>query len=384
MVRSLLLFLLLLAGACSNSASTVPATAHPLRSLNSGLGTLISVEPVRIEEGFQVWRQGTQLTVQDGLLIRLDGLNGSDFLAQAGNPPMFVLGDTIGVTLAQPLVDGKAILLMHSPPADTEAPLWMTNSDVLPHRLQGTALVSAQQSALAATATSGLNIQTPPASVPRTVYPSLPALRLTVLNLMMPREVCALVSKECGVAPRTQFGMIDCGACETGKVCTSENQCCTPSTCEAQGRSCGTTSDTCGNSLECGTCAAGQVCTSAGACCAPNTCASLGKNCGSVSDGCGGTLDCGTCPSGQTCGGEGAANVCVCTKTPQSTACAGRECGTVSDGCEGSYSCGTCPAGEACAMPSQICGVPGTCESGGIMICNDLWCHCESGEDSMP
>ncbi len=358
MMRSLLLFLLLFAGACSNSASTIPAPAQPLRSLNSGLGTLVSVEPVRVEEGFEVWRQGTRITVQDGLLIRLDGLNGSDFIAQAGTPPMFVLGDTIGVTLAQPLEDGKALLLMHSPPADTEVPLWVTSSDMLPHRLQGTTLVAAQQAALAATASDGLNIQTPPASVPRTVYSSLPALRLAVLNMKMPREVCALVGKECGVVPRTQFGMIDCGACEAGKLCTSANQCCTPSTCTAQGRSCGAASDGCGNKLECGTCPQDQVCTTAGACCTPTTCAKLGRTCGTVSDGCGNTLECGTCSQGQICTRAGG----CCT--PKTCAELGRTCGTVSDGCgnmlDNMLDCGNCAEAQMCTVQGACC-TPKTC-----------------------
>lgn len=238
MMRFLLLFLLFEV-ACSNSASKVLAPAQPLRSLNSGLGTLISVEPVRVEEGFEVWRQGTRLTVQDGLLIRLDGSSGSDFIPRAGSPPMFVLEDTVGVTVAQPLEDGKAVLLMHSPSADTEVPLWLTSSDVLPHRLQGSSLVAARREALSATASNGLNIHTPPASAPRTVYASLPALRLAVLNMKMPREICARAGKQCGVVPRTQFGMIDCGACDARQHCTSANLCCTPETdaqfCSRQG-----------------------------------------------------------------------------------------------------------------------------------------------------
>lgn len=246
MMRSRLLIFLLCTGACSSRVSSVPSVASPpLRSLNSGLATSISVEPVRIEQGFKVWRQGAQVSIQDGLLIRLDGLSvgPSAFIPRAGTSPMFVLGDTIGVPLSKPLEHNKAILLMHSPPAGTEVPLWLTNSDELPHLLQGGALMAAQKAALSATSHDGLNVQTPPASAPRTVYPSLDALRLVALNMKMPPEICALAEKECGVVPKTPFGMIDCGSCGAGERCTPENTCCTVDPHASDGRTCGALSD---------------------------------------------------------------------------------------------------------------------------------------------
>ncbi|QRK08589.1 hypothetical protein JQX13_53365 [Archangium violaceum] len=402
MMRSLLMFLMLvLTVSCTDRTSNARAPAPaPVRSQNSGLGTVASIEPIHINLGFTVWRNGVEVTVQDGLLIHLDGLSPGRFIPGAMTPPLFVLGDTVGQMLITPFEQGQAVLLMDSPPPDTEVALWMTMPGETPDQLVGAGLKARQEEALSATAHSGINIRTPPASTPRTVFPTQAELWDRLVTRRVSADICTRVGKECGLVPKTTLGRIDCGPCPAGQLCKTDNMCCTPSSCAAQGRTCGPASDSCGNTLDCGACGSGRVCTAAGGCCLPKTCGELGRTCGTVSDGCGGTLNCGTCGSGQVClgagscctpttcaqlgkncgfvpdgcggtlncgsctapqacGGAGVPNVCgICTPKPQSEVCAPRECGTWSDGCSSTYSCGTCPTGQACAPRTGSCGIP--------------------------
>ncbi|RKH56890.1 hypothetical protein [Corallococcus llansteffanensis] len=384
---------------------------------------MASIKPIHVAGGFTVWRNGQEVTVQDGLIIRVDGLSRSKFIPGGISPPLFVLGDTVGQTLLTPYDNGQAVILVDSPPADTDIALWMTLPGETPEQLAGPGLKAQQSRALSAGAQSGINIRTPPASTPRTQYPTQLQLEDALVTPRVSPEICSGMGKQCGFLPQTTHGRLDCGPCPTDQICKTDNQCCTPSTCSTQGRTCGQASDGCGNAIDCGTCnpsqvctaagrcclprtcsvlgrvcgpvsdgcggtlncgtcATGQTCVSAGTCCTPKTCAELGKNCGSVSDGCGGTLNCGTCTAPGSCGGAGVPNVCgVCTPKPQSEVCAPRQCGNFSDGCSSTYNCGTCAAGQACAQRTGSCGIPdGGCGEGRILVCNDLGCRCEDGE----
>lgn len=254
MTRLCSLLLLGLAWACSDRvpASRPPVPPAPVRSQNSGLGTVASVEPLHIEQGFTVWRDGVEVTVQDGLLIHLDGLNPVMFIPRAMTPPLFVLGNTVGQMLLSPFDQGQAVLLMDSPPPDTEIALWMTDPAEIPEHLVGSRLKARQEEALAPGAHSGINIRTPPASTPRTQYRDRAGLEDRLVSPRVSAEICARVGVQCGFLPRTTHGRLDCGPCPTGQTCTPDHQCCTPTTCEALGLSCGYADDGCGGLLDCG------------------------------------------------------------------------------------------------------------------------------------
>jgi len=220
MMRSVLLCLLL-AAACSRP----PSAGSPLRSPEPGPAALVSVEPVRITEGFDVWRNGKQVTIQDGLLIRLDGVDGNAFVPRATSSSVFVLGDTIGDVLDMPLFEGKALLLVAAPPPETEVPLWLSYQDVLPTRLTMPSEPERQRAELVARGHGWLDIRTPPADAPRATYATRNHLLLAVTNRRFSPELCAMVDLECGVSFKTQFGVADCGPCPAGKVCTANNRC---------------------------------------------------------------------------------------------------------------------------------------------------------------
>jgi hypothetical protein len=179
-MRSLLLLTLL--AACTERKSPPPTTPQPIRSQNAGLGTVLSVEPVYINKGFQVWRDGQTLTVNDGLVIRLSGIDGAKFIPRALTPPMFVLGDTVGQALISPLQGPQTVLLMAAPPPDTEVPLWMTTPGQTRLSLRGATLQAARSRALAASASNGINIRTPPEGTPQTHHTSVDELAAAVLE----------------------------------------------------------------------------------------------------------------------------------------------------------------------------------------------------------
>ncbi|MCY1032200.1 hypothetical protein OV207_12085 [Corallococcus sp. BB11-1] len=248
------LFSLLLLGLTWACSSQPPTPAAPVRSENSGLGTVVSVERVHITQGFTVWRDGEELTAHEGLLIRLDGVNGGNFIPRAITPPLFVLDRSVGMTLLTPTWGRQAVLLMPSPPPDTEAGLWMTLPGASEQHLKGAELESARDRALSANAHGGANVRTPPADAPTTPYPTQEALMDTLMTIKASPEICKGIGKECGYIPQTFLGRMDCGACPAAKVCNLQNQCCTPTTCEALGLTCGYAADGCGGSLDCGFC----------------------------------------------------------------------------------------------------------------------------------
>lgn len=247
------LLCLLLAAACER-----PPSAESLRARNPGLATLVSVEPVRITEGFDVWRNGRKRTVQDGLLIRLEGMkDAADFIPRAMAAPQFVLGDTSGSAPEGPSFGGKALLLMAAPPPETEVPLWLQYPDMPGEEKPMPSSPEWQRAELVARRKGWLDIRTPPANAPRATYATVDHLLLAKTNRRFSPELCADVEMECGVSMNTRFGVMDCGPCRTGQVCTAGNRCCTPTTCQARGQACGTLEDGCGNTLDCGPCASG-------------------------------------------------------------------------------------------------------------------------------
>lgn len=274
-----------------------PPAAPEVHALNSGLGTLVSVKPVRVTQGFTVIRNGEELSVQDGLLIRLKDVSQHDFLPRAITPPMFVLGDTIGTMLIPPMGGREAVLLMDASRPGTRVPLWVTEPGASPATLKGDVLRSAQSVALSATASDGLDIDIPPESTPRATYRSLDDLRVYELKYKVSKETCAKMGKECGVVEGLNIGSVDCGPCpKKGQLCGRDNVCCPANLCQTLGRTCGPPSESC-DDMSCGACATGDVCTGEGRCCRPRTCAGQGLSCGPLDDGCGKTLDCGVCPS---------------------------------------------------------------------------------------
>ena len=188
---------------------------------------------------------------------------------------------------------------------------------------------------------------------------------------------CLSLGHACGTPQDGCGGVLSCGVCGDGEICSS-GTCidapanatppppppCTPTTCQSLGRECGQWGDGCGGILSCGSCEGGALCSS-GVCvdvppnappppaCTPATCQSLGNECGQWGDGCGGILSCGSCGGGETC----SIGVCVPPPPPAcmpaSCQSLGAECGLRSDGCGGSLNCGSCGSGEACA--SGLC-----------------------------
>ncbi|RKI07324.1 hypothetical protein D7Y15_28545 [Corallococcus sp. AB030] len=57
------------------------------------------MDRVHIAEGFPVWRNGQRVIIEDGLLIRMDVANSGLFFPKSISPPLFVLGDSVGLTL---------------------------------------------------------------------------------------------------------------------------------------------------------------------------------------------------------------------------------------------------------------------------------------------
>ena len=100
-------------------------------------------------------------------------------------------------------------------------------------------------------------------------------------------------------------------ALEVSTPAWMDSEGCAPATCLSLGHACGTPQDGCGGVLSCGVCGDGEMCSS-GTCidapanaspppppsCTPTTCQSLGNECGQWGDGCGGILSCGSCNGG--------------------------------------------------------------------------------------
>lgn len=82
---------------------------------------------------------------------------------------------------------------------------------------------------------------------------------------------------------------------------------CQPDTCETRGATCGALADGCGGVLACGACGEGELCSPLHTCaCAPT--ASCGARvCGDIPDGCGAAMSCGTCGAGEECASDGEA-----------------------------------------------------------------------------
>lgn len=184
----------------------------------------------------------------------------------------------------------------------------------------------------------------------------------------------------CGAMSDGCNGIVQCPTtCPEGQTCggdsTKPGQCGTPTsvcqktTCTAQGATCGQIPDLCQGLLNCGTCPDGKVCSSSNTCitstptCTPKTQAEVCTGiCGQQSDGCSGSVDCGGCPAGETCGGGGASKCgsgSTCTPKSQSEICSYADaCGYQSDGCSGSVNCGGCTWPKTCVGTKGVCSMP--------------------------
>ncbi|NOJ91561.1 hypothetical protein HMI51_01180 [Corallococcus coralloides] len=259
MLRLCGLLLLGLTLACAERP-TPPAPRTWPRSQNSGLGTVTSVERVHITRGFTVFRGETQeeVTVHEGLLIRINGLSPVEFLPRAAmSPPLMVLGDRFAEMITWPSGLWPTVLLTEAPPPGAEAGLWMYDSWEDP-TLRGAEFKRELTRALGPQG-RGVNIQTPSADAPVTSYLSVEVLKEKVrgrrtMNGVPAPELCASIQVACGFKDTTH-GRIDCGVCPQGQTCTADNTCCTPATCASLGRSCGSVvPDGCGSALDCGAC----------------------------------------------------------------------------------------------------------------------------------
>jgi hypothetical protein len=97
--------------------------------------------------------------------------------------------------------------------------------------------------------------------------------------------------------------MVYCGTCAEGEDC-KRGTCvpaCTPRSCAGY---CGTIDDGCGWKIDCGSCPGGQICTHENRCCTPTSCEAQGVECGEIFDRCRHIeIFCGTCAPWATCEG---------------------------------------------------------------------------------
>ena len=215
---------------------------------------------------------------------------------------------------------------------------------------------------------------------------------------------------KCGAVSDGCSGVIICAGDNGGVECTAGQTCtnsackdsgatCTPATCATKNHVCGQDGDGCGGILDCGACGTGKQCKYAAIgntcedipppACTPDLPAEACMNtCGIVGDGCGGQIDCQMtgfgCPSGQSCGGGGVPGQCgsgtqACTPIAAAEACAGK-CGTQSNGCEGTYSCTAANGGQTCdTAAGESCG------GGGVAnVCGKPPCTPKSSTQACP
>lgn len=176
-MRRLVLFVLL-AVACSACAG-----ARPLRTEDPLLGTVLSVTPVHVEEGFELWQQGERRTFKDGLLIHVSGDPASAYVATAVPAPWLMLGDTVVIQYPgsfSPASDDAvvmkysgSVLLAASLPPDTVVPLWWTPRGQVVKQLKGEHLARMRAWATRPERADGLDVRTPPAGTPRKSYQTL-------------------------------------------------------------------------------------------------------------------------------------------------------------------------------------------------------------------
>ncbi|WP_434383767.1 hypothetical protein [Melittangium boletus] len=180
MMRALLSCLVLVAACTSPPPAPRPLKPRPEK--------LVSVRPVRVESGFEVWREGERVTLHDGLLIQLEGVSPTLFMPRAQTEPCFVLDTTAVERVAGPLPDRRVALLAPSPAPGTSAPLWLSYPGFDTERLRGPLPPVRKDGSVPAPYDSGWTILAPPAGTPRATYASVEALRREVLSALRTQE----------------------------------------------------------------------------------------------------------------------------------------------------------------------------------------------------
>ena len=177
MMRSLLSCLMLVAACTSPPPAPRPLKPRPEK--------LVSVRPVRVEAGFEVWREGERLILQDGLLIQLEGFGSAMFMPRAAlSTPSFVLDTTAVERVASPPFDRRVTLLAPSPAPGTSAPLWLSYPGFDPERFRGPLPPVRKDGSVPAPYDSGWTILAPPAGTPRATYASVEALQREVTSVI--------------------------------------------------------------------------------------------------------------------------------------------------------------------------------------------------------
>jgi hypothetical protein len=249
--QSILMMLLLLVAACAERPDLRKTKITTMRSRNSGLGSLVEVQRIQVLEGVTFWENGTQVATQEALLIRVT-VDPGRFAPRVVGTPRFVLGDSVCILLTDPLQGEDAVMVAAPQPPGSSVALWLSQPGVLPRMIAGDTLAAQMGSALAPTATSGLNITIPSEDAGVTTYPNLERLAV-VMRPPASAERCAELNAQCGFVADKQGETVNCGACVAGGACMQDNQCCIPRTCEAKGV-CGVIPDGCGGQLDCGGC----------------------------------------------------------------------------------------------------------------------------------
>lgn len=175
---------------------------------------------------------------------------------------------------------------------------------------------------------------------------------------------------------------------------------CSPKTCAQLNANCGIAPDTCGGSVDCGSCAVGSTCGAqapnecGSGTCTPRTCVQLGSACGVVSDGCAAVIDCGSCPPNQVCLVSSGAGSCVDgTGGTGGTGGSGGTGGAGGSGGTGGTGGTTCAPADFCQANNHdsgwfcdgtlrvLCGSDGSCsevvdqQECGVVGCTDGACN---------
>ncbi|MCY1020983.1 hypothetical protein [Pyxidicoccus sp. MSG2] len=249
-MKRFLILALLLAG-CSErgkAQAQAPAVATRQQSVIS----VTNIEKVRVTAGFEVITEGQRQVVNDGVLIRVSGLDPSMFEPRAMTRPDFIVGTSIGKVVVNPLATmGEARVLAPLPPAGSQATVWLPLPGVVATSLNATTLEQERQRAVSTTG-YWYTFTAPSATAPTRQFATLNELKFAEQRQTLTRTQCEQeLGKQCGTILESRLGPVDCGYCSFNQTCMPDNLCCTKTTCAQQGGQCGTLSDGCGGTMFC-------------------------------------------------------------------------------------------------------------------------------------
>ncbi|QSQ27493.1 hypothetical protein JY651_22395 [Pyxidicoccus parkwayensis] len=249
-MKHFLILALLLAGCSKRETEQAPPAAMATRK--QSVISVTDVEKVRITSGFEVITNGQKQVVNDGVLLRVSGLDPAMFEPRAMVRPAFIVGSSIAKVVVNPLATmGEARVLAPLPPAGSQATVWLTLPGVVATNMDATALAQEQQRAVSATG-YWYTFTAPSATATTRQFATLNELKAAEQRLSLTGTQCEQeLGKQCGTILNSRLGPVDCGYCAMNQTCMPDNLCCTKTTCAQQGGQCGTLSDGCGGTIFC-------------------------------------------------------------------------------------------------------------------------------------